>query len=349
MHVFDTPATTKITNREPQSSDLKMHVFKDAQNKRVQAASNPPTIVVKPASVDNQQPQPALYRKAEVYLKTGYRQDELDWNTGMFTGTPNILSELTWDNIEIATLNAGTTLFFKDRWLTNLDFTYGRIFDGDNQDSDYLGDNRTFEFSRSNNGSDEGDVYDISAHVGYRIPLTQYDGPYVELRPLVGLSYHAQNLKMVDGYQTVSNFGFPVAVGPFEGLDSSYDATWFGPWLGLESLLEANNKLAFTVGLEYHYAFFDAEADWNLRSDRAHPVSFRHEAEGYGWVGRVSGDYQLNDRTSLNLTLNYQSWKADRDTKRIVYAADGTSSEPVALNEVNWDSFSASIGIKYDF
>jgi opacity protein-like surface antigen len=306
MHVFDAPAASKSSIVESQASELKMYVFKHASNKRVPAMSNPPTNVVKPAAVDNQQTIPALYRKAEVYLKTGYRRDDLDWSVASSVGTPNILSELQWRDIEMATVTVGSDLYWGEQWITNLEFSYGRIFDGENQDSDYLGNNRTLEFSRSNNAADEGDAYDINASLAYRLAFDSMRS--IELRPTLGLSYHAQNLKAVDGYQTVTDFGFPVPIGPFEGLNSSYDATWFGPWLGMQALFGQESRLQLELGLQYHYAFYDAQANWNLRSDFAHPVSFEQEAEGHGWVVEAGLLYELSSKLSVGFDFRYEDW-----------------------------------------
>ncbi len=43
---------------------------------------------------------------------------------------------------------------------------YSWIFDGENQNSDYAGDDRMLEFSRSNNNSDEGNMLDASFGIG---------------------------------------------------------------------------------------------------------------------------------------------------------------------------------------
>lgn len=284
------------------------------------------------------------YDKANIYLRTGYRQDKLFWNIGTNSGFPNILSELKWENIEIATLNFGASYALDQSWLLNLDAVYGRIFDGDNQDSDYLGNNRTFEFSRSNNGADEGDVYDISLSAAYKIPFNQF----IELQPELGLSYHAQNLKMVDGNQTLSAHGWNTPLGPFSGLNTTYDATWFGPWVGWSTLIKPAENLTFNFGFEYHHISYDATANWNLRGDFAHPESFTHKADGYGWITRLEGLYKYSPKLTFDIALNYQEWLANENGVDKVFLADGASSiQP--FNEVKWRSYGFSLGLNYDF
>ncbi len=331
MHVFQEDAKTSTS--QPVQSGLKFHVF------------NTPNSGDQPQPVANTKTakkEPILsYHFGDTYIKTGYRRDELYWNKAGRDNNPNILSELTWENIDVATLSAGTTLFLKENWFIKADFSIGYIFDGENQDSDYLGDNRTLEFSRSNNGADEGATYDISLATGYR----WQPNSVVELRPLVGISYHAQNLKMVDGQQTLSVAPYQTyPVGPIPGLDSSYDSTWLSPWLGLDSIFTISDKFKIGLGFEYHYALYDATADWNLRGDRAHPESFTMEAKGSGLIGQIEGQYQITPKLSLNLDINYQDWSADKDGKQVIYWADDTTTK-LKFNEVHWDSYSINFGV----
>lgn len=339
MHVFDEPSAGVITH-DTQQPVLNMHVYDNSptlQNNAVVPDYKQRTSTIK---------KPVLaYERAEVYFKTGYRRDDLDWTIASISGTPNIISELKWRDIEIATINAGATLYTQANWLVNFDMVYGQIFDGKNQDSDYSGNNRTLEFSRSNNNADQGDVLDLSLAVGYRwqLPFDQQSAyPRSILIPQAGLSYSSQNFKMTDGFQTIP------ASGSFSGLDSSYDATWFGPWLGLDSQIIFNQDFTLGANIEYHYAFYDATANWNLRSDFAHPESFTHEAEGYGLVGNIEGQLRLDTDLSLNISLSYQDWQADRKGVDTTFFSNGSTLK-TGFNGVNWRSFGANIGLLYQF
>jgi len=350
IHVFEeqsaaslekTPASKIIPENAASPSrkhNLQLHVFeRDPSVRTPKTSSADSTIAIK-------NKKPILgYQHAEFYGATGYRKDELDWSIAGLNGTPNILSELEWDDIEIATLNIGTTLYFQPNWLLNFDFTYGHIFDGDNQDSDYFGNNRTLEFSRSNNNTDDGMTIDASIHAGYQWLAMSNQQQQIYLIPKIGFSYHAQYFNISDGFQTIPS------TGSFSGLDSNYDATWYGPWLGLESEFAINEKLTLGVNFEYHYAYFEATANWNLRSDFAHPESFTQEAEGYGLVGNIHGQYRLNKDLALTLSVDYQDWQASRDGFDTIFFANGFSLKTERLNGVNWKSFGANLGLVYQF
>lgn len=166
MYVFDevaAPQNNAKTNDtdELQKPELTIHIFIHNTNE-ADTPENQTTSQLQSKTF------PVRYERAEFYFKTGFREDELFWNKAGRGGQPNILSELSWDNLIILTANVGTILYFGNHWLGNVDLLFGQIKSGDNQDSDYLGDNRTREFSRSNNSTDDGDVLDISAHAGYR-------------------------------------------------------------------------------------------------------------------------------------------------------------------------------------
>ena len=280
-------------------------------------------------------------------LNIGYRKDDLDWNiAGDVTGNnPNILSELTWSDIEIIQLEFGLARFFSNGVVLKGDIAYGFIFDGNNQDSDYFGDNRTLEFSRSNNSTDDGNTTDFSIALGYFLPLLTNNfstSPLViGATPLVGLSFHAQNLTITDGFQTIP------LLGPFPGLNSSYDAKWYGPWAGIELNFRIHLVHEILFGGEYHWADYYGEANWNLRIDLAHPKSFEHEADGSGTVLWVGYNYFFNPKWSLSASYKYQKWETDPGIDRIFFA-DGTQIV-TRLNEVNWESSAFKVGVTCRF
>ena len=94
----------------------------------------------------------------------GYRYDQLDWNIASDlsgTYTPNILSELTWDEVRSAQLQFDLSGLFSNRLLSTrlyyrISLALASTQKGENQDSDYDGNDRSIEFSRSNNNSSNG-------------------------------------------------------------------------------------------------------------------------------------------------------------------------------------------------
>jgi opacity protein-like surface antigen len=311
------------------------------------------TLLSEPKLTNSAEKNSTLPFETEFIFSTGYRRDELDWNiAGDNSGNnPNILSELTWDDLEILQIKFQNKTVIPNIFYFRASVSYGWIYDGENQDSDYLGDNRTLEYSRSNNNADDGDVWDASVGIGY--PLRLGVNEIWTITPLVGYSYHEQNLKMTDGNQTIATPPFTPPLGPFSGLDSTYETEWKGPWIGLDLYIKAKKveslpqRIEPYVSIEYHWADYSAEADWNLRPDFEHPKSFEHKADGDGWVLGVGFNFFLNPNWLLNFNYDYQDWSTDNGTDKTFFS-NGTTSK-TQLNEVNWTSHTFSLGINYRF
>lgn len=300
-------------------------------------------------------------------VSAGYRLDSLDWNIdgrGNSVGSsPNILSELEWRDLDIFQLKGevaganATGIYFRGF------ASRGWVLDGENQDSDYAGDNRSLEFSRSINGVDGSKVVDLGGGLGYEMRFGE-QGRY-SLIPLAGLSYHYQGLRMTDGRQVVSDLsnaqvldpgitGLP-ALGPFAGLRSSYDAEWYGPWLGADLLLDLQDSGSVFARLERHWARYSAQANWNLREEFAHPVSFEHKADGRGWVLELG----WREPPSVyhwvwGVTLSLQRWHTGSGVDRTYFVdpdppCNGNCYVEGRLNEANWSSSSLSLTLRKEF
>ncbi|MCA1764738.1 MAG: hypothetical protein LC633_00530 [Desulfobulbaceae bacterium] len=297
--------------------------------------------------------------KFDLEVNAGRRVDQLDWNiAGNINGTdPNILSELSWDELEIIEVNTkGRVLMVNDRarfgGTARVRFNYGEIQSGENQDSDYQFDNRVNEWSRSNNQADDGSVYDFTTGIG--LVFLSANGR-VMVSPLVGYSYHTQDLTIHDGRQTLSldnPFSTdpaedPPPVGPIAGLDSTYETAWNSGWVGVDLEIRPTGNLLLRGFIELHAGEYRAEANWNLRSDLAHPTSFVHDsndASGFvtGFGTRFGGGHLL-----INLDMLYQKWQAEEGIDTINFANGSTGV--TRLNEVNWESFSVTAGLTVSF
>lgn len=285
--------------------------------------------------------------QSSASLRSGYRQDRLNWSIAAPGGSPNILSELTWDRLDIAEVAGDVRWSDSSKLYLRGGANFGWITGRQCRDSDYYGDNRTLEFSRSYSKAG-GSVWDATLGAGYRfdLPLTR-DGGRLHLMPLAGYSAHAQDVQMTDGEQVVSDFGFTMPLGPFPGLNSSYDALWHGPWLGLDMELTSGKRHTLLASFEYHWVNYKAEADWNLRGDFQHPVSYRHTADGEGIVASLGYRYRPAPDWSVQVQADYRDMGTDPG-EDVTYLADGRSGT-IRLNRVEWQSWSASFGITYNF
>ena len=301
------------------------------------------------------------HAEIELGVDAGFRTDELIWSIpGEFVGRDNnyyrqnIVSELTWKNVKSDYLS-GYGVFRDRQFVVRGDIGYGRIKSGDNQDSDYRGNNRTQEFSRSINKSNGDHVSDVKISFGLDFGLMpdEVRGPRLQLTPRVGISSHVQSLRMTNLRQTVSQPQYapmgvtPPAVGSYGGLNSSYEARWSGPWFGGDARYHVNDKISLRAEFEYHQAAYSAEANWNLRSDLAHPKSFAHSADGDGQVWRLGAEMALINQARISFSITSQEWTTGKGTDRF-YFADGTSALGI-LNAVKWRSQAYLLGFQMPF
>ncbi len=292
---------------------------------------------------------PVARAESRIDLDLGRRTGEIRWSIAADAGggSPDVLSELTYDELEIPELRASWEITLARRFVFGARAALGSILDGDNQDSDYAGDGRTLEWSRSNNRVDGDETVNAAISVGYAFrPGAEHRARVV---PQVGYSYGAQNLRVTDGFQTLSDGEIaatlelaPPPVGPFAGLDSSFEQSWLGPWVGVGAELPLGQRWGLAARGEAHWADYDAEANWNLRDDLEHPRSFEHDADGTGVVVGVSCHRRLYRAYRVRLQLDYEDRETDRGFTRF-FLADGT--RPVTrLNGVRWESLGIYLG-----
>ncbi len=271
-------------------------------------------------------------------LSVGQRTDRLQWSiAGSPEGTgPDVLSELTWRDLRIFQLKARVATVLEERTYFRFSGGYGIVDSGHNRDSDYRGDGRTLEFSRSENNASDGDVWDASLGAGWQF---RPDKGRLRISPLFGYSWHAQNLKMTDGFQVIP------PTGAFSGLDSRYDSLWHGPWVGVDLELASNARWSWLATAEYHWVKYTGRGNWNLRPDFAHPVSFKHDAFGTGMILSLGGRYALDGAWTLGISFDYQDWSTSTGNDR-THFSNGSFSD-TQFNGAAWRSYAGSVTMGY--
>jgi len=290
-------------------------------------------------------------------LTGGYRVDQFDWNiAGNSEGRdPNVLSEVAWKNLKSYQVSSRAKVIMTNDsapfgGTVRIGASYGDIHTGYNRDSDFSGDNRTQEYSRSTNHADSGKVWDGS--LGGGLVFFNHSRTFA-LSPLVGYSLHQQALTIQEGYQaysnpaiTPSNTELP-AVGAIAGLNSTFEAKWQSGWLGLDADYIPCQYFDLHGGVEAHYGKYESEADWNLRGDLGHPRSFSQNSDRAMGVVSTIGMRAGIRNVLLNVDFNYQKWRV-KDGEDQTYFSEGTTGV-TRLNQVNWEAFSINGGVTLRF
>jgi hypothetical protein len=287
----------------------------------------------------------------EVGLETGYRTSELKWNiagdlAGDGVSAPNVLSEVKWKSVNGYEFKPNVEYTQKTGSLKGLHLEASAnksiTVSGKDQDSDYNGNNRTLEYSRSIASSDDGHAEGFSASIGYAFDFNNdRRKTLARFTALVGYAMQSQKFVSQDGVQVIPAFG------PFDGLNSSYNVDWNAPFIGAQLTGFLGDTQHIKILANYYRGNYEGTGNWNLRPDFAHPVSFRDKANGYGFlVGAEYGwEFYPHLQATLSTTFNYM--KVD-DGKSTTYFSDGTSSL-IKFNEAEWISQNYMVGLNYTF
>ena len=293
-----------------------------------------------PYSAPGEVQLPHLY-ETQLSIHTGIRMDRLRWNIA--GNNVNILSELIVDDIEIIPIGLKTEIT-RGNYTFFGNMAYGEIRDGTTTDRDYLADDRRGLYSESISKVSGNHAIDLSGSIGRNI---DFKADRFRLAPVIGASWHRLKLYKTHGVQTVATSGVTPPTGPFPGLASSYDASWTSLWAGGNIRIQIISALQLTASFHYHWFDYRADADWNLRQDLAHPVSFTHRASGDGFDAEITCKYAFTDRADISITFFYRDWLAKNGTDTTFFATGQRAEIP--LNEVSWESRSITAGIHYRF
>jgi len=264
-----------------------------------------------------------------VRVSTGYQQENLHWSiAGNSTGQgPNVYSELKWRQVggPVAAIALEGNPW--KRWCFFAGGSRGFTRSGKVSDTDYGGDNRTDVVYQQHFDSHEGYGYSFMAGIGYRL----LSGPLLRLAPYIGYGLNGQSFSILD----------PGDVYAF--LDSRYTMQWKGPLVKVDASGRLAGRWEWEADIVYHQVNYDAKADWNLIATFAHPVSFRHAADGYGIDAGAGVRYRAGRRIVLRAGGGYCSWQTGKGTD-ILYLSSG-GADHTQLNGVGSTGWKAEAGL----
>lgn len=287
----------------------------------------------------------AWLSEGSLQIGGGYRQDQLKWNISGPNKHPDILSELEWKDLRIWQIAIQPECVLWNHLYLSVEGDYGWIVDGHNRDSDYLGSCRTKEFCRSVSQADEGNVCDGSLGIGY--VLDQNNCAW-RIFPLIGYSGHLQHLKMIGGKVLIHPYSG--GLGSMNNLHSSYQACWYGPWVGIKTSYQPSEVWKLEAAYEYHIGHYRGRGHWNLRIDM--PDGFWHQTNQVdGHVFYLEGHYYFWVHYFVGAKILYQNWNAEHglDITPLVSSEGQYQCAYTELNHVNWNSYLFQLQIGFCF
>jgi hypothetical protein len=281
-----------------------------------------------------------------------FSNSELTWNiasepSGRFT--PNILSELSYRNMHATGI--GTTLArlypLNDDVALYADVHFSRasIHAGISQDSDYSANDRQGEFSRSYADINNDDNHTDGFNLGFK--MRWLDRQHDFLNFFIGRQQQDMNITTTNGMIAFSD-DFPTGFA-LDDLNSTYNSR-FDAWsLGIGS----EHQLTWgVISLRYDYddTNFDAKANWNLREDFAHPVSFTHNGQGHGQRFQIGYSYPLTAHLRLHAHWQHSQYAIRNGYDQIFYIVGSeTLAYVTRLNAVDYRSRQFQLGMEYLF
>lgn len=269
----------------------------------------------------------------QPYVK--YRQENLRWSiAGDVKGqNPNIYSELKWKKIRGPQIGALIHKGLSEALSVQFDISYMAAVTGRVTDADYREDNRQGNFYYEKLRADKGYTLLFQARLQYRL----YARPGISIIPFLGYINKYQHLYMLDN-------DIPLVEG--KKLESTYNPNWNGASLGSVFLFDVK-KLDILFELEGHLTTYYAEANWNLREEFTHPVSFKHRATGKGVTARLYLEYPVGHNLYAVLNTDASYLKTGEGTDKTYYQSGVQAL--TQLNAVINTSFGIGGGLKYKF
>jgi len=291
--------------------------------------------------------KPSITERLKLGVDYWFTKGEGSWEIEAFefidvAVLAGIASELEWEDIDsdIPVFSVDLALLHNVRISGR--YGSGDIDDGELTDSDFLSVSTPFEstgnikFSESKSDTDgDTEFYDINVH--YELPEKWYPKLLSHAEVFLGYEYYSDELHMMNGVQTVSDGFFAPPVGPFGGLDSTYDFEWEGVRLGARAEYNPHPKVSVGVTLAVLAVLdYSGEGFWNLRREfRRQAPNYEHEADsGEGLDVSVDLEYFPWENVGIRVGYWYKQWSASdgEDTKFFTDAAaaelglDGTST-----------------------
>ncbi len=268
-------------------------------------------------------------QKLQLSFSTGYQREDFHWSIAGNTNgqNPNVLSELKWKNVSGEDYSAALQWNFWRNITLFAAYSRQNIRSGTVNDMDYNADNRTQPVYTGNFSDNKGNITAWSAGAGYML----FNNRLFSLIPFVGYGNSAQYLYLVD------------LSGQFPDLNSTYEAHWNGPFIKVHSSLKIWRALKLTADVTYNQVNYSAQGDWNLITTFQHPVSYSHDAKGYGINGNARLVYNLTRNIAVSAGYNYFNWQTGNGND-MLYLTSG-QQDKTRLNGVFRNGFEIVGGV----
>lgn len=226
-----------------------------------------------------------------VSVAPEYSHNNFRWAiAGNSQGThPDMYSELIWKNVQRIGMGVSADWYFSKHFVAGIHLTKNYTIAGKVTDTDYNADNRTEPVYHGVFKSNKGGSALLAGSAGYILEI----GKNAALTFSSGYTWQQQTLFLLPADQ------FTPA-----DLRSTYRTTWHGYTVSVSLKTNLAKKIFMEPAISYYQLTYAATANWNLIPAFSHPLSFTHNANGYGIMPVWKMGY---GNAYIKIQYNYQT------------------------------------------
>ncbi len=286
----------------------------------------------------------AVFTSENISIQIGERtwisQGKADRNHADSDGSPDVLSELIYNDVDSVITEFNVNALLYNRYIFNVDVGIGCIDGGKLTDRDYLGDNRTEIFSVSDSTVDDDSMYYVNADIGYRI----FNKKKSSIDLLLGYQHWEEKYIGTEGRQQLGG-----TLGPFasQERDISERATWDSLRVGARASIEIFPKLSIKTRLMFvPWTHYELEDIHYMRSSHKKDPSFEAKADGgFGVMSDTTISYNI--WKGLSIEAGYQIWDIESGGGTLTARPLNSDSVRTHFNEANNRRQGGIIGVYY--
>ncbi|MEN5193986.1 hypothetical protein [Sphingobacterium faecium] len=212
--------------------------------------------------------------KFQISPQFGIDYNKTSWSISgdIFGKSPDYLSELIWQNFNFSQgLESSYTI---DKYSLNMIISRSKTFKGDVSDTDYTADGR--------NG------------MNYNENFTSTNSTFLIFQLFPEYNLYKDRLFLNMGYNYISSHNM---MNHSKNINSKY--SWFlkGFKVGFKYNIKLSDKLNYSIKTDALFNKYYARADWILRNDLKHPISFDHNTKS---------NFGINSLNSINYVFNHK-------------------------------------------
>ncbi len=262
-----------------------------------------------------------------------YRQDKMTWRIGNAPTT--VLSELEYKTNAVQPKLA-MSVTSPYHFALQIYYADGDIKTGEAYDADYDEPLASLYLLSKSNVIGSMSDWGLMFSKGYSLKN-------VSATIDIGWSRHKQNLNMINGFQLVPDE--EPYYGPISGLNNSYVTQWQGFFWGAGLSIASDVHWQFEANIKQRFFNYNAKANWNLRKEFSHPLSFEHQINANAYEGSLTAIYHINNKCSLKSFITVLAAKGKNGIDTTYF--DNGNAQVYFLNHMSWHS--RQYGIVFDY